>query len=45
MPRSNNEKKVQSEKEPAFASWSRKSRFILLAAVILAVLISGFYQY
>lgn len=45
MPRSNNEKKIQSEKEPAFASWSRKSRFILLAAVILAVLTSGFYLY
>ena len=39
------EKKVRRDKEPAFASWSRKSRLVLLAAVILAVLMSGFYLY
>ena len=36
------EKKVRKDKLPAFASWSRTSRLVLLAAVILAVLISGF---
>lgn len=39
------EKKVRKDKLPAFASWSRTSRLVLLAAVILAVLISGFYLY
>ena len=45
MSASYNEKKVRKKNKPAFASWSRRSRIVLIAAVILAVLASGFYLY